>query len=115
MVFMESFAVSAADSNTYELTLTEEPEEPDYPINLPPNKHRMPPKPIYCTITSDGIIISSTNADDIGTYEVFDIDGVCVAIFENEQDFISYIFSTSGTIEIRFHLDEYVLHGYLSL
>ncbi len=106
---------SATDDTTYELTLTEAWDDPDYPIDPPPHKHRMPPKPIYCTITSDNIIISSTNADDIGTYEVFDIDGVCVAIFENEQDFISYIFSTSGTIEIRFHLDEYILQGYLSL
>ena len=88
------------------------------PIELPPDRHRTPGMALHCTISQEsGITISGSGiADEIVSYEVCDTIGSCVAIFNDEQSFIDFIFSgISGEFQIRFRTDSASYSGKIYL
>ncbi len=88
------------------------------PIELPPDRHRTPGMTLHCTISQEsGITISGSGiADEIVSYEVCDTIGSCVAIFNDEQSFIDFIFSgISGEFQIRFRTDSASYSGKIYL
>lgn len=78
-------------------------------------KHRMPPRTLVCTITTDGVTISGVDETDIIMYEAYSEYGECVAAFASEQDFISWIFMASQSVELRFHTPTATYSGWFSL
>lgn len=111
--FSSTVNMKASDSTDYPVPLTECPTPEHY--DNPPNKHRTRPLIKYCTITHSGISSSSFNPDEITLYEVCGTDGNCIACFPDESGFIDFIFSSSGEFEIRLHLGECILRGFISL
>lgn len=77
--------------------------------------NRIPPRPIICTISeTDGIQIDLCN-DDIYAYEVWNETAeTCFASYNDETDFVQYIFSIPGTYQIKLITEEYVYTGCIS-
>ncbi len=109
--------MSAADSEPYCITLIEVNQDSDSKdVGDGRHGHRMPPRPIDCSISKKGgIQIYSTDTFDIVAYEVYTIDGVPVASFTEEDSFVDYLYSSVGNMEIRFVTNESLLIGYISL
>lgn len=113
---MLSSATSAyADPTSITVTVTvTQDSEPEY-VYDGPVRHRIPPRPIMCTITPDGVSIPSISADDILAYDVYSPEEDSIVTFSEEQDFITFIYGNVGTYEIRIHISGYVFHGYVNL
>ena len=77
--------------------------------------NRIPPRPIICTISeTDGIQIDLCN-DDIYAYEVWNETAeTCFASYNDETDFVQYLFSVPGTYQIKLITEEYVYTGCIS-
>lgn len=103
----------ASDDTTYSVPMTED-WEPEY-VDKHPGRNRMPARPTICTISLNGINIPNVSSQDIYFFEIYDSQENILGTYSTEQDFISFIYGITGTVEIRFHLDGYVLHGYLNL
>lgn len=92
-----------------------------YPSQTPPiygekpdrEGHRAPSRPLTCIISLEELQIPGIDSTEIYLYEVYDSDGEPLASFTEMSDFIEYIFSATETIEIRLHIEEFVLSGYL--
>jgi len=110
-MFMATVSAYAEDGSSYEVSMDQE-SEPIY-VKDPERGHRMPSKRINCTITTNGIYFSSMNVEEIISFEVYDRHGVCIASFIDEQDFLSFLFSTSGAVKIIFRTDGYLLRGFI--
>lgn len=82
-------------------------------IDPKPTKKRSGGQLIPCEITVDGISISGMDTSGISLYEALDINGVQLASFESEQEFISYLFTVEETVKIRFYIDGFTLSGFL--
>lgn len=121
IIIMMTFAllpehIMAENSTSYTILVQKKPKEDSrHNQDLSPVGSRMPPRPLPILISQEGLSIPDINNDEITLYEVIDEYGTCLATFTTEAEFISFIFMNEGTIEIRFHLDEYILQGYLSL
>lgn len=102
----------ADNDTTYIVKVVEESEPCIYDDMI---KHRMPPRPVLCTISPDGVSLAAIQSERISLFEVCNMDGECIASFYVESDFINYIYSSAGSVEIRLHLDESIYHGYLDL
>lgn len=115
LIAMLSFSAYADSdsSTTYTVEVTQSIDP--YVVDNGPVRHRTPPRPLICTISTNGINIQSVNTEEIIAYDIYDTEGGCIATFTNEQDFISFIYSLEGTVEIRVHTDGYVFHGYVQL
>ncbi|MDE6768991.1 MAG: hypothetical protein K2J78_04610 [Muribaculaceae bacterium] len=85
-------------------------------IEYTPAGMRSPTRPIYCTITQqEGIDIPSVDKSEIMLYEIYDEEDNNIFTSVEEETFIDYIFTTTGTVRILLHLPEYNLVGYLTL
>ncbi len=82
---------------------------------LPGRGNRLPSRRLECIITHEGITIPGYNTEDILAYEIYTVDGVPVASFVDEEDFITFIFSAEGAYEIRLQFEEVILKGYINL
>ncbi len=71
-------------------------------IEEEPQGHRVPSRSFSCTVSREEIIIEGVEKEEILSYEVYDKTGVCVGLFSNEQDFISFIFSVNGFYTVCF-------------
>lgn len=83
-----------------------------------PNRNRLPARKIMCEISRENgvVIYQSGIADEIVSYEIYDITGSNIAIFSDEQSFIDFIFSgISGEFQIRFRTDSASYSGYIEL
>ena len=111
-----TFDMHATSQNPYNVDLSEEPS--DEIIEDPLPDHRMPTRKIMCEISRENgvVIYQSGIADDIVSYEVYDTTGACIAIFNDEQSFIDFIFSgISGEYILRFRTPEYAYSGIISI
>lgn len=76
---------------------------------------RIPPKPIYCTISPEGISVAGLS-EDIITYEVWnETSEICLASFNEEQEFLDFLFNQSGEFQIAFVTENYCISGYISI
>lgn len=86
---------------------------PKYKENPDEEGHRAPSRPITCIISPEELQIPGIDTTDIYLFEVHDSDGEPMASFTEMSDFIDYIFGATTTIEIRLHIDGYILCGYI--
>lgn len=81
-----------------------------------PKGHRTPARPIGCTIIEGEGITTDVVIEDIETYELWDIEGEdCVAVYANDIDAASHLFSTPGEYQLRIITNDYVYFGTISL
>lgn len=113
---MHPVSVLAADDVSYTVSMRKEPTNTTW-TNEQREKEgrRIPPKPIYCTISPEGIYVTGLS-DDITTYEVWnETSDICLASFNCEQDFIDFLFSQLGEFQITFVTENYCISGYISI
>jgi len=76
--------------------------------------NRMPSRPIFCTISEDGIQ-SGINPDEIILFEIWDpMNDVCQVSYTEEVDFIQHLFQQPGEYQIMLITDNYYFVGYIS-
>lgn len=80
-----------------------------------PTRKRSGGQRLPCEITLNGISISGMDTSGISLYEVLDIDGIALASFETEQEFLACLFTLEQTVGIRLYLDGFVLSGFLNI
>lgn len=111
--------IAAKTESPYTVILTKasDNDQPNLPHpNDDPRGNRIPPRPINCSISPDnGIDITSISLTEITSFELYDMNGDCIGIFIDPNDFIHSLFSLHCQVEIRFRTNEYILHGYVSL
>lgn len=111
---LSSTIIAHAQNNTMYVFNVSQNCEPEKVDDDPP-KHRSHTRSLICTISSNGVCIPTVLPDDIYLYEVNDSTGRCMASFTSEEDFISFIFSTHGIVEIKFFVDGAIFQGCVSL
>ena len=110
---------SNSDSNPVVVVVT--PSDNDYSgdhIDDPEYPYRKPAMKMYCNISQEsGITFSGSGiADEIVSYEIYDITGSNIAIFSDEQSFIDFIFSgISGEYLLRFRTPHLTYLGIISI
>ena len=90
-LFVTAFISNAEDCSTdYNTDLVEEVDEDEIPDDIPnqPNKHRIPPRPIRCSIklSTNEVIVSSTLGGEINRYEIWDADNTYCLFAASEAD-----------------------------
>ena len=122
MAIIASGAVSAAnDEGSYTVPMSQSPsgsdnEKPEY-IDDSPLGHRMPQRPVICTISRrDGVLLQSTGAGEIISYEIRTADGqTCLFVSDSEADFIEVLFQMQGDLLIIFQTETTTFSGYLTV
>lgn len=98
------------------LTIVLQQESSDNDDEKSEKGHRVPPRPIFCHISqSEGVQIADVNNSDIQSFEVYDENGEYINGFMEESEFVSFIFSYTGNIDLRIQLSDYNLRGCISL
>lgn len=103
-----SFAMAFADDKELDLFRTSYETIDDDPI-----KHRTPSHPLRCSIGEDSIFIQGYDAEEIQSYEAYDINGVCHLATEDPQVFCEFVLSNDNALEIRIYTSDYILRGYV--
>lgn len=101
---------------TFRVTLHREPAKSDDVKTKNDNEgNRAPSRPIFCTISAEGIQMD-VDAEDIQLYEIWDADGeLCIASYTEESDFINALFSLEGEYQIQFTTEDYTYIGYVTI
>lgn len=69
-----------------------------------------------CGISQDDGIEIHGLTNEILVYEIWDADGtVCLAYFTDEESFIESLFSMTGSFQLKFYFEDYILYGEISL
>lgn len=84
--------------------------------SLPKEGRRSPAHHCVCSISlTHGVSLPSLE-NSIETFEILDIkDKTCVAIYTDEHDFTSCLFSMTGIYMIRFTTEDYEFVGYIEI
>lgn len=91
-------------------------ESPENPITFDPERHRVPTRPLQCTIDPEnGVTIPLVDKAEIELYEIYSEDEVCIIATPVEAEFIDTLFSLTGTLEIRISTTEYIYAGYVNI
>lgn len=111
------YLIASGNSSTYNVLVQKKPKRDiGHNPQLDPEGSRMPPRRIPISISlSDGLSIPDIDKDEIELYEVLDENGMYLAMFTTEQEFISFIFTLKTTVEFRIYFEEYILQGYLNI
>ena len=104
------FLCNGERTESFILYLSGDPDPTE--VDPGPTKKRSKGKQLPCEITIDGISISGVDTSGINLYEVLDIDGITLASFETEQEFLTYLFTLEETVGIRLYFDGFVLSGF---
>lgn len=82
--------------------------------DLDPKGRRLPGQLVYCSISMEnGVEIPGVAKEEIESFEAYDNDGFCIAIFTVENDFIEYFIYNFGNIyKVRFLTTDYIYSGY---
>lgn len=76
---------------------------------------RLPPRPIYCTISRDGINIAGLS-EEIISYEIWnEASEICFASFIEESEFLDFLFSQSGDFQLIFVTENYYISGNITI
>lgn len=111
-----TMALDLNNAITYTVKMQKQPQPSSgNKTNANRDGNRIPPRPIICTISeTDGIQIDLCN-DDIYAYEVWNETAeTCFASYNDETDFVQYLFSVPGTYQIKLITEEYVYTGCIS-
>lgn len=109
-------AISAADNTSYTVNMRKESNNTTWTNEQWGSEgRRIPPKPIYCTISSEGIYVAGLS-EDIMTYEIWnETSEICLASFNEENDFLNFLFNQSGEFQIIFITENYCISGYITI
>ena len=115
LVLLSFMSVNFAYAFDLNIPLKENPEK-EPPITED-NRHRMPGKQIMCTITSEnGVSIEGISSADILFFDIYDASGeLCFASYNNEEDFVDFLFSLEGEYVIQFVTTDKTYTGFISL
>lgn len=77
----------------------------------------MPQRPVICTISRrDGVLLQSTGAGEIISYEIRTADGqTCLFVSDSEASFIEVLFQMQGDLLIIFQTETTTFSGYLTV
>ncbi|MBD5329386.1 MAG: hypothetical protein HDS03_05825 [Bacteroides sp.] len=78
-------------------------------------RHRSNQRPLYGSISADGVSIPGVETSDILSFEIYTPEGFCMGAFAEEPEFIQTLFSLSGEYEIRLITEEAVYIGFVEL
>lgn len=104
-----------ADKHEEQTVKLKKRTNPDKQIEDSPIGHRLPAVPVWCTICPSGINIPALEQNDISGYEIYTEEGNLLSSFSDEPDFISTLFSLTGSYIIRFTTEDYELVGYIEM
>lgn len=90
-------------------------DEIHYNPNLQSGRHRSNQRPLYGTISPDGVSIPGVETSDILYFEIYTPEGFCMGAFADEAEFIQTLFSLSGEYEIRLVTEEAVFVGVVEI
>lgn len=117
-IVFSSLEIMATTIGSYEIIIKPEssysPVEDEY-IDYEDFGRRSLQKPIYCTLDSQNGVIFSKESIDILTYSIYDSSENCIAIFDDEFEFVSYLFTLSGEYKLVFTTPDYDLVGWIDL
>lgn len=85
------------------------------PDELDAEGRRTPSKPTICIISEIGIEIGEFENSQIYLYEVYGSDGLFLASFNSESEFLSFLFQSFGELNIRFYTADYILQGWVDM
>ena len=98
----------------YDPPTDEDPQKSDGP-----NRHKMPPAPVFCTIDIEEGTVTSTSPrlDDIDSYEVWSAAGeICLASSSTAEEFTASLSTlTPGDYTIRLICSGYYYTGLITL
>lgn len=82
-----------------------------------PNRgNRLPSKPMEGVIShSDGVEISGVETEGISVFEIYDKNGMLMASYLDEHDFVDYLFTLHGEFELCFRSSDFYLTGCIEL
>lgn len=111
---------TATDSQTYQLVLSKlkkplPPVEGEPDPDPDPVGSRIPQRRLMGEISPMGVNIQGVDKSEIISFELYAEDEMCVGIFLQEQEFLTFLYSLSGTFELRFITDGYVYIGLIDL
>lgn len=109
LLFLASY-VGEVLADGRELTLV---KIPDPYIEEDPIEIRVPSRPIQCIISEESVFIQGYDAEEILSYEAYDINGVCHLATEDPQEFCEFVISNDNALEIRIYTSDYILRGYV--
>lgn len=103
----------ADDSTSYYIDLTIE-DEIQSPLNYGYG-HRSIINNLNCTINKSGVIFNSTNDTKIEIFELWGDNDICIASFSDEQNFIDFIYKTTGHYKVKFITENHIYYGNIFL
>lgn len=115
LVLFTSLVAIAMNDDGITITLTELEQNPPIYADEPVQPHRSCPSLVLCTMTTKSISISGVDISEVYSFDVLNSNGLLIAKFSNESDFLDFIFSTNGVFEIRFVLENTTLCGHITL
>ena len=123
VMMLLSFPLEIIAGNTYQsytVTLYRQPSNMNndgkHEWDIDPEGHRLPSRPIECTISQDSGVTIYDCQDEIVSYEIWDAEGnACLSLCSDESDFLNYLFTLTGDFQIRFNSSNYTYIGYLSV
>ena len=112
-LLLANFSMMAEDV-TLPLKGSNNSDDPELPN---PNRHRMPGKQIMCTIDSEkGVYIEGVPTSEIMSFDIYDESGeLCFASYNNEEEFVGFLFSLEGEYVILFVTTDKTYSGFISL
>lgn len=115
-IIIAASSVGIISAQTVELLLKANVSCSDSITVADPDKgQRMPNRLIRCLITPTGVTLTPAIDDsEILSFDIY-VDDMPVASFDDEADFCAFIFSYTGTAEIRLHTTEHTLAGFITL
>lgn len=81
-------------------------------IRIDPWGHRTPSAPIICTVSETHLTIAGIDNSQFSYFEAYDVDGILIASFFTEAEFISFLLQSDEEIELRIYTDDYVFSGW---
>ena len=115
-LFTNASATEVMHSTCYTVTLMKVAAEETDPfhVNDTQRGHRLPSRPIECTISQETGVSIYDCPDEIVSYEIWDADGnSCLTLCSEESDFLNDLFSLTGDFQIRFNSSDYTYVGYI--
>lgn len=110
-----AFADTGLFSSSKDVRLVKVTETPEYPGKEGQEGNRKPSLPIYCTIDATNGIQPKYIVAEIIQYQVLDSDGNVTASFDNEQEFVDFIFGTCAYSYIKLCAENYYYIGSISM
>lgn len=114
IALMMTFTIPGVAGNVCpSVTILLQTEPSEHNQDLDREGNRAPSRPVYCTISEEGVLITGVSRPEILLYEIFDEDEICLVSTSEDQIFLNFILSHSGIMTVKFTLEDKCLSGQL--